>query len=46
MSDWRKIIAAAQEQDPDIGDSAMIVEMEWGYWVGGDIYVPKEPEHE
>ena len=36
------IIAAARKQDKDIGDNAMIAEGEWGYWVGGSIYVTNE----
>ena len=36
------IIAEARKECPDIGDGAMIAEMEWGYWVGASVYVDKE----
>ncbi len=36
-----QIIQAARTKDPDIGDDAMIVSMEWGYWIGG-VYISKE----
>jgi len=34
------IIACARKQDHEVGDEAMIAEMEWGYWIGS-IYVSK-----
>jgi hypothetical protein len=37
-----EIIAKARLQDPDIGDNAMITEMEYGYWVGASVYVAKD----
>ena len=37
----QRIIVAARRQEDDIGDCAMIAEMEWGYWVGGTVYVSK-----
>jgi len=36
------IIEVARKQRPEIGDNAMIAEMEWGYWVNIDTYVKKE----
>lgn len=35
----QQIIVAAKIQCSDIGDEAIIVPMEWGYWVGGSFYV-------
>jgi hypothetical protein len=37
----QQIIAAAQLQCASVGSEAVISEMEWGYWVGGSIYVSK-----
>lgn len=34
------ILSEARKQDPEIGDGAMIAEMEWGYWIG-EVYVKK-----
>lgn len=37
-----RIIALARQQDPDIGDEAMIVAGEWHYCVAGSIFVSKK----
>ena len=37
-----QIVKAARMKDNDIGDEPMIAPTEWGYWVGGSIYVSKE----
>ena len=42
MTTRERVIAEARKERPDICDGAMIAEGEWGYWVAGSVYVPKD----